>query len=120
MERAGFPSGDQAVIAGLVVEVPSIQPLAALLGPSVLGEAKPGLGATREGEVGELMAGDCFGQEALLFNMRQEWDARALTYSRAQARTCTRYAQSPWVCLRSLSLPHTHCVRARCVRRRRT
>ena len=40
MERAGFPSGDQAVIAGLVVEVPSIQPLAALLGPSVLGEER--------------------------------------------------------------------------------
>ena len=37
IERAGFPVGPQATIAGLVVEVPSIAPLVSLLGPELLG-----------------------------------------------------------------------------------
>ena len=27
-----------------------------------------------------MLPGEAFGQEALLFNMRQQWDARAITY----------------------------------------
>ena len=34
----------------------------------------------RAGELREVSPGEAFGQEALLFNMRQQWDARALTY----------------------------------------
>ena len=40
VERAGFPVGDQATIAGMVVEVPAIAPLARLLGPELLGEER--------------------------------------------------------------------------------
>ena len=36
--------------------------------------------AREEGVVGELGNGDAFGQEALLFNERQKWDVRAITY----------------------------------------
>ena len=34
----------------------------------------------RAGELREVMPGEAFGQEALLFNLRQQWDARALAY----------------------------------------
>ena len=41
LERAGFDVGETATIAGLVVEVPSIAPLEALLGPGMLGKERP-------------------------------------------------------------------------------
>ena len=40
VERAGFAVGEGATIAGMVVEVPAIAPLASLLGPSLLGEER--------------------------------------------------------------------------------
>lgn len=40
-ERAGFPVSEHATIAGMVVEVPSIAPLASLLGPTLLSDERP-------------------------------------------------------------------------------
>jgi hypothetical protein len=34
----------------------------------------------RAGELREVLPGEAFGQEAMLFNMRQQWEARAITY----------------------------------------
>ena len=39
-ERAGFPVSEHASIAGMVVEVPSIAPLASLLGSDLIGEER--------------------------------------------------------------------------------
>ena len=39
-ERAGFPVGKRATIAGMVLEVPAIAPLVNLLGPALLGEER--------------------------------------------------------------------------------
>jgi outer membrane biosynthesis protein TonB len=60
------------------MESPSAKPTSGRSGsPGSIGS--PGR-AGRVGELREVLPGEAFGQEALLFNMRQQWDARALTY----------------------------------------
>ena len=48
--------------------------------PPRLSGAAAAAAAAHEDVVGELQNGEAFGQEALLFNQRQKWDVRAITY----------------------------------------